>query len=68
MKSLVIAAMFASAVAGPIIVHGNGTGVADPADSVRAQCALYLHFEYDRERCFDILQGRHAAMGATSGN
>ena len=68
MKSLVIAAVFASAVAGPIIVHGNGAGVPDPADSMRAQCALYLHFEYDRERCFEMLQQRHAAMGATSGN
>jgi hypothetical protein len=68
MKSLVIAAMFASAVAGPIIVHGNGAGVPDPADSMRAPCALYLHFEYDRERCFDILQGRHAAKGAPFGN
>ena len=65
MKSLGIAALFASAIAGTMIAQrGDGTGTRDPAEAVRAQCALYLHFDYDRVRCVEIYQEQQVAKGA----
>jgi hypothetical protein len=58
MKPLVIAAAFASAVAGTVIASGSGEPAPrNPADAIRGYCARF-HGDYDRERCFTILAER----------
>jgi hypothetical protein len=55
--ALAIAATVAAASSG-IVIHGNGGSESrDSAYAIHERCA-WFHFEYDRERCFEILTKR----------